>query len=217
MTTINHKKHLTFWAGALALAATRALAQQPVAPAPPAAAPAAEKVGLLQRVLDSIPGGSIGAIVVAIVVLLVATGLVFLMTGRRRGGDHSEDFYTEPTNMESSKFEQLLAETQGLYLRIHGGESKGYYRKIEQLARIFMERIGIAGARQLPTEDLLAVLNSGSLPQKQAGALLSILERCKQGAEHESDKIDVSAADLIKDLRLLVKQAAEETASKQAA
>lgn len=147
------------------------------------------------------------------VFFILLIGLVLYMFGRRGGSQAGqlEEAYSEP-EVESSRFEQLLAEIQGLSLRIQGGESKGYYRKIEALARIYLERIGCSGARQMSEEEIEALLNGGAIPAKQATSLASIFERCHQGAEHESEKLDFSASELLRDLRVLVKQA-EETPS----
>jgi hypothetical protein len=195
----------------LALAATSALAQDTTS----SSQAAAGRLSRLKGLTENFPVGFTGVIII-LVILVAIVGLVALLTsGGRRRDEHSDEIYTEPAPGESSKFEQLLAETQGMFLRIQGGESKGYYRKIERLARIFLERIGVSGARQMSFEEIVLLLNGGTFSQKQAGALLSIFERCKQGAEHEGEKIDFTATELIKDLRVLVKQAAEETSPRQ--
>jgi hypothetical protein len=150
-----------------------------------------------------------GVIVAVVIGLLVLGYIIYYLVGRR-GQEAMEDMYSESVGpVESSRFEQVLAETQGLSLRIQGGESKGYYRKIEQLTRIFMERAGYRGARAMSEAELQALLNGGSMPQNQAAALSSIFERCKQGSDHETRKLDFTAGELIKELRDLVKQAEE--------
>jgi hypothetical protein len=105
-----------------------------------------------------------------------------------------------------SRFEQLLAEIQGLTLRVQGGESKGYYRKIEQLVRVFLERIGYKDARHLEDNEIHALLSSGEIQQEIAAALRSIFERCKQGAIHETEKLDFSATELLRELRTIIKR-----------
>lgn len=153
-------------------------------------------------------GAHFGGILLAVFGLL-ALGLIIYFLMNRRGRQIVEDMYSETEHVESSKFEQVLAETQGLYLRIQGGESKGYYRKIEQLTRIFMERAGYVGARQMSDEEIQTILTSGAISQKQATVLGAIFERCKQGSEHETRKLDFTAGELLKDLRNLVKQVEE--------
>jgi hypothetical protein len=148
---------------------------------------------------------AVGFAVPMIILLLVIVGIgAFIM--KRQGQEKISDSYIEP-EPESSKFEQLLAEIQGLYLRVHGGESKGSYRKIEMLARGFLERLGYKGARKMSEEEIHGVLNGGALSPNLAGALGTILERCKLGGEHEGQKLDFTAADLLKDLRGLIVQA----------
>lgn len=209
MRIINESGRISFWAGALLLTATSVMAQDGTTET---ASQAGEANGL-RRVVESIPGGLMGGVIILIIALIVVVGLIAMLSGgSRRREEHVEEFYSEPINPgESSRFEQLLAETQGLTLRVQGGENKGYYRKIERLSRIFLERIGVSGARQMSYDEIMAVINSGNFSQKQAAALQSIFERCKQGSEHEGEKVDFTAAELIKDLRSLVKQAAEET------
>jgi len=155
----------------------------------------------------------IGVVVLAAIVLLA----IVLLSGNKRGGGGGENpvqnMYAEAEGVESSPFEQLKAEIQGLSLRIQGGENKGYYRKIEQLTRIYIERLGYPGSRQKSNEEMHALITSSAFPQKQAAALASIFERCRQGAEHESEKLDFTAAELLKELRSLVKQTEEESKS----
>jgi hypothetical protein len=148
-----------------------------------------------QRVLYGLAG------VLAAVVIGMA--LTFLYYGTRRLPE-MEGIVFEP--VVGSRYEQLLSEIQGLTLRVQGGESKGYYPKIERLARIFLERIGPAGARDLPDAEIEALLASGEIPQDVATALRSVFQRCKQGAIHESEKLDFTATDLLKDLRTIIKR-----------
>src|SRR5688572_25940549 len=84
--------------------------------------------------------GATGFIVLGIVIIIaVAAILAFFINNRRAALQGAVNaLYTEP-EVETSKFEQLLAEIQGLSLRTQSGESKGYYRKIEQLARVYIE------------------------------------------------------------------------------
>ena len=59
-----------------------------------------------------------------------------------------------------SRFDQLLAEIQGLSLRIQGGDSKHYFRKIEQLSRIYLERTGCTGAARMTETELDSLLKN---------------------------------------------------------
>lgn len=200
---INYKRdgYFAVLASGIALAAATASAQQPQQ-----AETAKSAIG---RLLSS--GGDNMTLIyigVAALIGLVILAVVWVSVGRRTPADMVEGMYFEP-EVESSKYEQLKAEVQGLYLRVQGGESKGYYRKIEQLARIFMERAGLSGACKMSVDEIGIALNGGTLPQKQAATLSSIFERCRQGAEHENQKLDFNAGELLKDLRNLIKQVEE--------
>lgn len=211
---MNHffgKGRMIYLAGAAVLLAAGAAAQDQTT-----TSLGGEKTAGIRQTLKDLPGGPLGTVAVLVVALVVIGGLVFLITGRRRENPNGDPMYTEPQPQDSgnTKFEQLLAETQGLYLRVQGGESKGYFRKIERLARIFLERTGTPNSRQMSYEEIMIAVGGGSYTPKQTAALVSIFERCRQGSEHEGAKIDFTAAELIKDLRVLVKQAAEETSPK---
>jgi hypothetical protein len=147
-----------------------------------------------------------GAILLGVAVLVaLAGGATWVVVYRARRPEEIEGIYLEPA-VVGSKFEQLLSEIQGLSLRVQGGESKGYYRKIEQLMRIFLERIGFKDARNMQDEEIESLLIGGEIQQDMAAELKSIFQRCKQGAIHETEKLDFSAADLLKDLRTIVKR-----------
>jgi hypothetical protein len=146
-------------------------------------------------------GGEITLIIIAVALILII-GIVLFM---RRGNNQWDDSYAEP-EPPHSRYEQLLAEIQGLTLRLAGGESPGYYRKIETLARIFLERNGFPGARQMSDVEIRAILSGGQLPPQQAQAIGSIYDRARLGAEHESEKHDFTALDLLKDLNTLIRQ-----------
>jgi uncharacterized membrane protein len=197
-------------AGATTIMATLAAGQNTTGgtTAPPGSAPVPTEGVTAGQNYQQWLGEHFGVALLAVIGLLVMILVIYFLTNRR-GRQIVEDMYSETEHVESSRFEQVLAETQGLYLRIQGGESKGYYRKIEQLTRIFMERTGYVGARQMSDEEIQGVLTSGAIPQKQATVLGSIFERCKQGSEHETRKLDFTAGELLKDLRNLVKQVEE--------
>lgn len=167
----------------------------PAAVLPTAAPPAGMAAGMLDKV-----GGALPIIVIA---ALVVVGIVVYMMLRRGNDTWNEEYEPEPV---ASVFEQLMAEIQGLRLRLQGGESRGYYRKIETLARIYCERSGLApGARQLSDEELMRTL-TGNGPQGQASGIQSIIERSKRGARNENEKQDFTAEDLLKELQALIRQ-----------
>lgn len=140
---------------------------------------------------------------ILIVLVVAAAGVGIYMFTKNRKQKPWEGFYSEPET-KSSKFEQLLAEIQGLSLRVQGGESKGYYRKIEVLIRVYLERIGCEDARQLDDDELDDLIKKASIPHGQADQIRSILERARTGAKNESSKLDFTAAELLKDIRKLI-------------
>jgi hypothetical protein len=150
-------------------------------------------------------------VMIAVLVAAVAAMIVYLVLtlGRREPTPTVPSVYNEP-EPASSKYEQLMAEIQGLSLRVQGGESKGSYRKIEQLVRVYLERSGHPAARQMSDEQIRKILEGGSVPHSQGQALLAIFERCKQGAQHEGEKLDFNAGELLKTLRALVIDADEQ-------
>jgi len=116
----------------------------------------------------------------------------------------SLDKFYRDSDVASSKYEQLMAEIQGLSLRVQGGEGKGYFRKIETLLRVYLERLGCDGARQMTYHELDTLLERDSLPHGQNEALKAIMARCREGALDENRKLEYTASDLLKDLRRLV-------------
>ncbi|HOE95651.1 MAG TPA: hypothetical protein PK847_03605 [Candidatus Sumerlaeota bacterium] len=145
---------------------------------------------------------STGGIVTLVLLVVVAAAIILFMAGRRPRVD--VDGYFSENEMEGSKYEQLLAEIQGLSLRVKNGEGKGDFRKIEKLVRVFLERSGFIGVRKMTDEQLMALLAGGQVPQAQASSLASIIERCKRGAQSEHEKLDFSALELLRELRELV-------------
>ncbi len=112
--------------------------------------------------------------------------------------------------MEGSSFEQLLAEIQGLTLRLKGGGGPGYFRKIEQMARVYMERLGQSDARHMNDAELREAFSR--LPPAQGQPLAAIIERCREGAAHEGQRLAFTPADLIAELGALVTQSDESRA-----
>ncbi|MCE5229728.1 hypothetical protein LLG95_09055 [bacterium] len=193
----------TGWIEAAALAASAALAGAQTQPA--GAQPAAPS-----RITDLLLGTP-GLVVIAAVVI-VAIALFVLNRSRN---SNWETVYSEP-EPRNSKFEMLNAEIQGLTLRVSSGESKGYYRKVETLGRVLLERMGYPGARKMTAEQINEILQGGRLNQNFAARLGDIFERCRKGAVHETDKVDFSASELLKELSLLVNQVEETPQNKEA-
>lgn len=154
-----------------------------------------------------------GPVLIAIVAVVVVAAILYLLNRSR--STNWETVYSEP-EPRNSKYDMLQAEIQGLTLRVSSGESKGYYRKVETLGRVLMERMGYSGARKMSEEQINEILQGGRLNQNFAAKLADIFERCRKGAVHESDKLDFSAAELLKELSLLVNQVEETPQNKEA-
>lgn len=155
--------------------------------------------------------GTTGAIVLAAVVVVA----IILYVLNRNRSSNWQTVYSEP-EPRNSKFDMLQAEIQGLTLRVSSGESKGYYRKVETLGRVLLERMGYSGARKMTEEQINEILQGGRLNPNVSSKLADIFDRCRQGAVRESDKLDFSAAELLKELRLLVDQVEEAPLNKEA-
>lgn len=162
------------------------------------------------RLLDYVFGPP-GLIVIAAV---IAVAIALFLLNRSRSTNW-QTVYSEP-EPRNSKFDMLQAEIQGLTLRVSSGESKGYYRKVETLGRVLLERLGHSGARKMSEEQINEILQGGRLTPNFATKLADILERCRKGAVHENDKLDFSAAELLKELRELVNQVEETPQNKEA-
>jgi hypothetical protein len=154
---------------------------------------AATEPGLVEKLLPYVMG--------LLVLAVIGVGVYMFLKNRHK--KPWENFYSEP-EAQGSKYEQLLAEIQGLSLRVQGGESKGYYRKIEVLLRVYLERIGCEGARQMDEDELETLLKSSTVPHGQGEAIQSIFERARVGAQNESSKLDFTAAELLKDIKKLI-------------
>ncbi|MEN6626233.1 MAG: hypothetical protein ABFD69_08420 [Candidatus Sumerlaeia bacterium] len=188
--------------GALAMMAALAGAQE--AAQKPAAAPAT----------SANPLSGLGTPVVIAIAAVVVVAVILYLLNRTRSSNW-ETVYSEP-EPRNSKFEMLQAEIQGLTLRVSSGESKGYYRKVETLGRVLLERLGFSGARKMSEEQINQILEGGRLPQAFSAKLADIFARCRQGAVHETDKVDYSASELLKELQQLVYQVEETPQNKEA-
>jgi hypothetical protein len=144
--------------------------------------------------------------IVALVVLVMAAWVIY------QRSDFPRPAYSDGDH-RISRFEQLNAEMQGLTLRLQSGESRGYFKKIGTLGRVFLERIGIAGARGMSEEQLEKAVRSGQLSQEQITTLINLINRCREGAERESEKLAYTAAELLMELQNLVKQFEEASSS----
>lgn len=140
-------------------------------------------------------------VAVAVVGAMAIGGGVWLLTRQSRPAAWSPEIIHDAP---SSKFEQITAEIQGLSLRVAGGESKGYYRKIDRLARVFMERVGCGLCTKMDDDELKKALKCDALKGDESTVLTSIFDRCEKGAQNEREALDFTAGELLKELWKLV-------------
>jgi hypothetical protein len=143
------------------------------------------------------------------VALLILGGWFMLMWRKRepiprfRGG----------REVESSQYEQVTAELQGIRLRISGGDGRAYLPKVERLIHIFADRMGVIGARTMDMEALTKALSATSLAPEQIKTLSRILSQCHKARREESGKLDFDPLDMVKDFQAIVREVDREEAS----
>lgn len=109
-------------------------------------------------------------------------------------------------HLESTRFEQILAELQGLKLRIQGGEGRGVFVKTSRLVRIFADRAGIPGARDMNEVDLRKAMEGNIFSVHQAQTLARIVDRCELAAREETLKLDFDPVEMVQEFRDIIYQ-----------
>lgn len=137
----------------------------------------------------------------AVVLILIGGWFVFMWRKREpipryRGGKE----------VESSQYEQVTAELQGIRLRISGGDGRSYLPKVERLVYIFADRAGVIGARTMDREALSKALNASPLAPDQIKTLSRILSQCEKARTEESVKLDFDPMDMVKDFQAIVQE-----------
>ncbi len=109
---------------------------------------------------------------------------------------------------DSSPFEQILAELQGIRLRVESGEGRANVPKIARLVRIFLDKTGVPGARTVGYEELRRAVQAGKFSPHQAQEINRILERCESVGEEDfgAAVLEFDPLELIQDFRRLVYQ-----------
>jgi hypothetical protein len=143
-------------------------------------------------------------------VALVLIGGWFMFMWRKR---EPIPRYRGGREVESSHFEQVLAELQGIRLRISGGDGRAYLPKIERLVHIFADRSGIIGARAMDREALTKALGAASLSPEQIKTLGRILAQCEKARIEDTAKLDFDPLDMVKDFQAIVKELDREIAA----
>lgn len=114
--------------------------------------------------------------------------------------------YQGGKEMESSPYEQVMAELQGIRLRISGGDGRSYLPKVERLVHIFADRAGVIGARTMDREALTKALSGVSLSPEHIKVLSRILQQCEKARSEESVKLDFDPMDMVKDFQAIVRE-----------
>lgn len=141
---------------------------------------------------------------------LAAIGGWFMIMWRKR---EPIPRYRGGKEVESSPYEQVAAELQGIKLRISGGDGRSYLPKVERLVHIFADRAGIIGARTMDRETLTKALSAAPLSPEQIKTLSRILLQCEKARTEESIKLDFDPMDMVKDVQSIVRELEREEAS----
>lgn len=107
----------------------------------------------------------------------------------------------------ASRFEQVLAELQGIRLGIESGnDTAGNFEKFGRLVRIFAAKAGVTGARDMPLAKLREALPAAHFSAKQTQMLVAILERSEKAMRIRRDQIDFDPKELVKDFKYVIDQ-----------
>jgi hypothetical protein len=163
----------------------------------------------LQAQVD--PAGLVGSaadnsgrlILIGGIVAVLAIGGWFMIMWRRR---EPIPRYSGGKEVESSQYEQVLAEIQGIRLRISGGDGRSYLPKVERLIHIFADRAGVIGGRNMDREALTKALSGISLAPEHIRVLGRILLQCEKARTEESVKLDFDPMDMVKDFQAIVQE-----------
>lgn len=108
--------------------------------------------------------------------------------------------------IESSRYEQILAELQGIHLtfQVKGGRSN--FAKIARLVRIFLSKLGLHNAQAMDDEELVEAIRASSLNPKDQAVLISVIERCVRGEHLEETEWNFKPLELVRDFKRVVLQ-----------
>jgi hypothetical protein len=143
-------------------------------------------------------------------IALAVIGGWFMIMWRRR---EPIPRYQGGREVESSPYEQVAAELQGIKLRISSGDGRAYLPKVERLVHIFADRAGVIGARTMDREALTKALSAAPFSPEQIKTLARVLLQCERARTEESIKLDFDPMDMVKDFQSIVRELErEETA-----
>lgn len=146
-----------------------------------------------------------GTLLIGVLILALLVGLggwAYMLWKRREPVPR----YLGGREVETSQYEQVLSELQGIKLRIHGAEAKTFFPKIERLVHIFADRRGVPGAREMSNEQLIRALDGELFTPQQAEKLREILERCESAAGQTKGKLEFDPMQVIIDFQTIVYQ-----------
>lgn len=164
--------------------------------------------GWAQEAVDQAAGGLHPAKIVipVVVVVLILVGAVWFF---RQQSDSYHLTRFQPDSV-STPFDPMMAELQSIEFRLKSDTGKGYFIKLDRLARIYLERIGVEGAKEMDEEALKATLASGEVSGERANVLHAIFEQCAIGAAQGEVPGKTQAADVAADLRRLVERSSQQ-------
>lgn len=163
--------------------------------------------GLSEQVMKI---AGIGAEVVLISLAVVAAALLawlgYAYYARHRSFAPSP-LLREEKEIEVSRFEQVLAELQGIRLGFESGnDTAGNFEKFARLVRIFASRAGIPAAREMPLAKLRDALTAAHFSAKHVQMLVTILERCDKAMHVRRGTLDFDPKELVKDFKYVIDQ-----------
>lgn len=141
--------------------------------------------------------------VVAFGAVVVVVGLIIMLMGKKARLGPMNAFYYD-TEVETSKYESLMSEIQGLMLRNMGGENRDYYRKISHLVCAFLVHLGQPNAREMDDQGVRDLISQSPLSPEHVTQLMGIFDRCCEDRESDIDRRDSTPKELLQELQAIV-------------
>lgn len=147
------------------------------------------------------PAAKQAAIVAAVLLAVAAIGGIAYLSWRSRHFQIDEYEVAAPS---STKYEQVLAELQGIKLMIARGDGRRNVSKVGRLARIVINREGVEGGLDLDIDTLRKNLDGNVFTPHQVEVLIRVLERCETAADPHVNKLDFEPIEMITEFRSLI-------------
>lgn len=132
--------------------------------------------------------------------------LVYYYMKRAPSAEAPEVEENEIEIMESSRYEQILAELQGIHLNLQSKGGRSNFVKIQRLVRIFLSKLGLHDAQEMDDTDLITAIRASNLNPKDQQVLCSVIERCSRGERLEEAEWNFKPLELVRDFKRVVLQ-----------